>query len=188
MTARMRRLSAIAVLLALGVALLITTSPAHRKSPELKFLEPSGKETLLSSFRGKVVVIEFLLVKCSQCLRVAQTINELHSELGARGFQPIGIAFDNDISGPVVAKFAQYFKITYPVGYTSSESVDSYLGRAEVERFRVPQMVVIDRKGVIRARSRPVGEKNLEDKDYLRNLIDSLLKEGLHAEIVAPMR
>jgi thiol-disulfide isomerase/thioredoxin len=174
---RMRNLAPLPVFLALGVSSLVATALVPRKSPELKFVGPSGKEALLSSFKGKVVVIEFLLTDCPRCLRVAQTINKLHSELAPRGFQPIGIAFDNGINGPVVTNFVQYFKVTYPVGYTSSDKVDSYLGRSAMERLRVPQIVVIDRAGVIRAQSRPAGESNLEDENYLRHLIDTLLRE-----------
>ncbi len=178
---RMRKLALSAVFLALGVSSLFATALVPRKSPELKFLDPSGKETRLSSFKGKVVVIEFLLTNCPRCWRVAQAITKLHSDLGPRGFQPVGIAFDNGISGPVVTEFVRQFGVTYPVGYTSSEKVDSYLGRVATERFRVPQIVVIDRAGVIRAQSRPVGELNLEGESYLRNLIDTLLKEGAPA-------
>ncbi len=181
MTTRMRKLTSMAVLLALGVSSLVATGPVPRKAPEFTIVEPSGKQTLLSSFQGKVVVIEFLLTNCPRCLLVAETINKLHRELGPRGFQPIGIAFDNNISGPAVAEFVRSFKVSYPVGYTSSEKVDSYLGRSGKERFRVPQIVVIDRTGVIRAQSRPQGEVNLENENYLRNLIDHLLKESAPA-------
>ncbi len=174
----MRKLIPLAVSLALGVSPLVATSPVPRKSPELKFFDPSGKEKLLSSFKGKVVVIEFLLIKCPHCSRVAQTIDKLHNELGPRGFQPIGIAFDNGISGPVVSNYVQRFRLAYAVDYTSSANVDSYLGRAGGERLQVPQIVVIDRKGVIRAQSHPVREVNLENESYLRNLIDTLLKEA----------
>jgi hypothetical protein len=59
--------------------------------------------------------------------------------------------------------------------------VDSYLGREEKERFMVPQIVVIDRKGVIRAQSRPVREANLEDEIYLRNFLNTLLIESAPA-------
>ena len=156
---------------------LIATAPVPRKSPELKFLDPSGQQKLLSNFSGKVVMVEFLLVKCPHCLRVAQTINKLNAELGPRGFQPIGIAFDNGINGPLVKNFTEHFKVGYPIGYTSSDQVDGYLGRAGTERFGVPQIVVIDRKGIIRAQSRPTRETNLENEEYLRNLIESLLKE-----------
>jgi hypothetical protein len=47
-----------------------------------------------------------------------------------------------------------------------------------MERFQVPQVVVIDRAGVIRAQSRPTGESDLTDESYLRNLIRGLLSES----------
>jgi hypothetical protein len=59
--------------------------------------------------------------------------------------------------------------------------VDGYLGRDAAERLMVPQIVVIDRKGVIRAQSRPVREISLEDENYLRQLIDTLIKESMPA-------
>ena len=88
-----KSIAAVAALLALAVSSLFATAPVPRKAPELKFLDPSGKEILLSSFGGKVVIIEFMLVKCPHCLRVAQMINKLNGELGPRGFQPVGIVF-----------------------------------------------------------------------------------------------
>jgi hypothetical protein len=51
--------------------------------------------------------------------------------------------------------------------------VDSYLGRSVMERLMVPQIVVIDRQGVIRAQS----DRNLEEEGYLRTLIEKLLRE-----------
>ena len=178
MIGRNRYLGLLALLWAVGMLPLGAAAPVPRESPELKFMDATEKEILLSSFKGKVVLIEFLLVNCPHCARVAQTIAQLHRDLGPRGFQPIGIAFENGISAPLVASFAQDFKINYPVGYTSSDKVDGYLGRVGMERFRVPQIVVIDRHGVVRAQSRPVGEKDLEEETYLRSLIGTLLTEG----------
>ena len=173
-----QRLTTLAVLLALSVFPASGTVPVPRKSPDLMIVEPSGKQTRLSSLKGKVVMIEFLVTTCPHCLRVAQTISKLQWEMGARGLQSIGVAFDSGVNGQIVMKFTQQLAITYPVGYVSSDKVDSYLGRLGTERFRVPQIVVIDRKGVIRAQSRPTGEKNLEDEKYLRGLIQTLLGES----------
>lgn len=171
------KLLALIVLLAFSFSSGVATAPVPRKSPEFTIVEPSGKHTLLKNFRGKVVVIEFFLINCPRCQRVAGTITKLQRELGSRGFQPIGIAFDKGIDGTRVTDLVQQLGVTYPVGYASSDKVDSYLGRRPLERLRVPQIVVIDRKGIIRAQSVQNGEKNLEDENYLRNLIDGLLKE-----------
>jgi len=177
----MRKLIPLAVSLALGVSPLVATAPVLRKSPEFTIVEPSGKQTQLSSLKGKVVLIEFLLTNCPHCMRVSQTLTTLHKELGPRGFQPIAIAFDLNITGANVTSFAQRFGVTYLMGYTSSDKVDAYLGREPADRLQVPQIVVIDRAGVIRAQSRPVREANLEDEIYLRNFLNTLLIENAPA-------
>ena len=165
-----------AVLLSLAAAALAAPS-APRRSPELNIYEPSGKQTLqLSGFKGKVVVVEFLFVKSEHCLRVAQTLNKLHKELGPRGFQPIGIVFGAD-SESAVASFSRYFKLTYPVGSTSTDDVDRYLGRDKNEVLNIPQIVVIDRAGMIRTQNGSKYDLALENEDSLRKLLDGLLKE-----------
>ena len=175
---RMRYIASLVTLLALGFP-AVAAPPILRDSPEFTIVDPSGKTTPLSSFKGQVVVIEFLLYRCPSCLRVAQTINKLHREMADRGFRPIGIVFDDGVTEPVVRDLAQLLKLNYPVGYTTSDQVDRYLGRSPVVRFQVPQLVVIDRAGVIRAQSRPSGEANLTDENYLRNLVRELLDEDV---------
>ena len=175
---RLRDIASLAILLAVSFP-AVAAPPVLRASPEFTIVDPSGHTTPLSSLKGQVVVIEFLLYRCPNCLRVAQTINKLHREMADRGFRPIGIVFDDGVTEPVVRDLAQLLKLNYPVGYTTSDQVDRYLGRSPVVRFQVPQVVVIDRAGVIRAQSRPSGEANLTDEAYLRNLLRELLDEGV---------
>ena len=175
---RVRDIASWAILLALGFP-AVAAPPVLRDSPEFTIVDPSGHTTPLSSFKGQVVVIEFLLYRCPSCLRIAQTINKLHGEMANRGFRPIGIVFDDGVTEPVVHDLALLLKLNYVVGYTTSDQVDRYLGRAGIVRFQVPQVVVIDRAGVIRAQSRPSGEANLTDESYLRNLVRELLDEGV---------
>lgn len=172
------------------LALVLTAStvalpsvPAPRKSPEFAIHESTGKTEMLSSLKGKVVMLEFLFIRSQHCLRVAQTLNKLQAELGPRGFQPVGVVFDPpnmaNTGGQTVASMVYYFKLTYPVGYSSKSDVDSYLGRTRNEILNIPQLVVIDRTGMIRATSGGSGgDPKLEDENSLRTLIDSLLKES----------
>lgn len=153
-----------------------------RKSPEFTIADPSGKTTQLSSFKGKVVVMEFLFVKSQHCMRVAAMLNKLNSELGPRGFQAIGIVFDppnaEGTGAQLLPSVVDYLKLTYPLGYASKDDVDNYLGRKGNEILNIPQVVVIDRAGMIRATSGGRGgDPALEDENSLRNLIDGLLKE-----------
>jgi peroxiredoxin len=175
---RMRYIASLATLLALGFP-AVAAPPALRDSPEFTIVDPSSNKTPLSSFKGKVVVVEFLLIRCAGCLRMAQSINKLHGEMANRGFRPVGIVFDDGVTEPVVRDLVQLLKLNYPVGYATSDQVDRYLGRSPMVRFQVPQVVVIDRAGMIRAQSRPSGEADLTDENYLRNLVRELLEEGL---------
>ena len=156
----------------------VATTSVPRKSPEFTIVEPSGKETTLSSFKGKVVVIEFLFLKSAHCLRVAQTLNRLQRDLGPRGFQSVGIVFGPDADAQRVTYLADDFKLTYPIGYASPDNVDTYLAREPKEILNIPQIVVIDRVGVIRAQSGGKGgNPALENENSLRALIENLLNE-----------
>lgn len=161
----------------------LPTVTVPRKSPEFAIADASGKITQLSSFKGKVVVMEFLFVKSQHCMHVAATLNKLNSELGPRGFQAVGIVFDppntTQTGEQLLPVVVDSLKLTYPLGYASKNDVDNYLGRNPNEVLNIPQVVVIDRAGMIRATSGGRGgDPALEDENSLRNLIDGLLKEG----------
>jgi len=160
-------------------------SPVPRKSPEFTIIEPSGKQIQLSSFKGKVVALEFFFIRSPKCLNLANTMNKLNAELGPRGFQAVAIAFPapgSDANGPVVSQVVDYLKLRYPVGYADKDRVDQYLERSEMEMLRIPQVVVIDREGTIRAQSGGrEGNEQLEQENYLRTVIEGLLNSSATA-------
>ena len=161
----------------------LPTETVARKSPEFTIADSSGKTTQLSSFKGKVVVMEFLFVKSQHCMRVAATLNKLNSELRPRGFQAVGIVFDppnaEGTGAQLLPAVVDSLKLTYPLGYAQKDAVDTYLGRSGNEILNIPQVVVIDRAGMIRATSGGRGgDPALEDESSLRNLIEGLLNEG----------
>lgn len=167
------------ILAACSVA--VPAGPVTRKAPELSFYDSSGKTISLSNFKGKVVALEFLFVRSMHCARVAQTLNKLNGGLSSRGFQSIGVAFSapqSEADAATVDGFVRSLRLAYPVGYTNKENVDSFLARGKEEVLNIPQVVIIDRAGVIRAQSgvRP-GDPKLEDENSLRALLDALLKE-----------
>ena len=178
-----RRCFTVLITLLLANSTLLPDTPAPRKSREFTIAEPSGRTTLLSSLQGKVVVMEFLFMNSEHCLRVARTLNKLQGDLGQRGFQSVGVVFGPRADLQNVLYMVNYLKLAYPVGYTTSAKVDSFLGRAGNEILSIPQVVVIDRFGTIRATSGGRrGDAKLEDETYLRTLIDALLNEGAPAK------
>jgi len=177
----------LASLLASGIALQ-ASGPVPRPSKEFTIMLPSGKQTLLSSYRGKVVMMAYMFTTCPHCQALSKVISKLQGELGPRGFQALGVAFNEEVNTPnaaanaqVTANFANQFATGFPVGFAPSPSVMSYLGLSDIERWVVPQIAIIDRKGVIRAQSASTGTADLQTESYLRKYLGELLDEGKSA-------
>ena len=168
--------------LALSV-LGISSASVPRKSPDFTIQQAPDKTTMLSSYKGKVVMLEFFFMRSQICVDLARTMDKLNRELGPQGFQPVAIAFpspQSDANAALVNYMVNYFKLSYPVGYTDKDAVDRYLGRQPKEMLRIPQVVIIDRNGMIRAQT-GINDTQLESETYLRFFLNNLLKEGAPA-------
>jgi thiol-disulfide isomerase/thioredoxin len=181
------RLACAALLLAAGIGLNAATPkaepsksetpPVLRKSPEFVVKFVDGHQLLLSSLKGKVVALLMVHTTCPHCQHTSQVFTQLYQEYGPQGFQPIDAAFNTNASS-LVPEFVRNFKIGYPVGYSTPEEVLSYLDRNIMERYTVPQIVWIDRKGNIRSQTQAADEDATKYSEaYWRNMIETLLKE-----------
>jgi hypothetical protein len=161
------------------VSLSLSAQPAMpRKAPEVAIVDPSGSQTLLSSYKGKVVALAFIFTTCSHCQAECGVLTKLQGELGAKGFQPLAVAF-NDNAGMLVNEFVKTFHPSFPVGYATRQTAMNYLGLSDAgERWSVPQIVLIDRKGMIVAQSVPAGSAELQEENSLRIKITELLGPG----------
>ena len=153
------------------------TPPVPRKSPEFTITDPAGKPILLSSLKGKIVVMPLMFTTCPHCQREAQMLTKLQQEFAAKGVVMLGMVF-NDANGAMAAQFVKEFNIGFPVGFATRDSVVSYLGLSVMDRWVVPQVAIIDRKGNIVAQSAATGSPELQDETFLRNFLDKLVKEG----------
>jgi cytochrome oxidase Cu insertion factor (SCO1/SenC/PrrC family) len=175
-------------LCALAATAVLTVSalamgPVPRPAPSLDFLDANGHHVMLSSYKGKVVVIQFLLTTCPHCQNMSMMLTKMQAELGPRGFQALGVAYnameDPKVPpGQAVRDYASKYANDFPVGYDAHEPILAFLGDSVLDRLGFPQVVVVDKKGVIRAQSDPPGTANLQSEPYLTMLVDSLLKEG----------
>src|SRR5262249_32163377 len=149
--------------------------PVPRQTQEFKLQNASGKPVMLTSQKGKVVVLQFLYTTCPHCQATAGWLSKMQTELGPKGLQVYGVAFNDGVSANDVKEFGQFakFPVTAP-----SDPVMKYLGISVIEGYSVPMLVVIDRKGVVQAQSstRPMrGEVN--EEPVMRALVAKLLAE-----------
>ena len=175
----MRHLTTALLSLALGAS-AFAAMPVPRQSKEFTFVQPDGKQILLSSLKGKVVVIQFLYTTCPHCQALSKELTKLSAELG-QNVQMMGVAFEEDDPAKEAGAAASYvhnYGVSFPVGYATRDTVMSYLGLSVMDRFVVPQVAIIDKKGVVQAQSAPMGTTELQTPDYLRSFIKNLLAGG----------
>jgi thiol-disulfide isomerase/thioredoxin len=154
--------------------------PVPRQSKEFTFVQPGGKQTLLSSYKGKVVCIQFLYTTCPHCQALSRVLTKMSGELGPN-VQFLGVAFDEENPQLASANIQGYIKqqgVSFPVAFASRDTVMSYLGLSVMDRFVVPQMAIIDKKGVIRAQSAAMGTETLQREDTLMPLLKGLVAES----------
>jgi thiol-disulfide isomerase/thioredoxin len=164
----------VAALALSSVALMGQTAP--RRAPEFSINMPGAKPILLSQYRGKVTLVEFLSTTCPHCQHASQLMSRLQTEYGPKGFQPVGVAF-NDGAEMLVPAFVRDFKVTYPVGYAARETVYNFLKIDPNLGLHVPQIVIIDRNGMIRHQSMPREDSISATEQFLRKNIETLLAE-----------
>jgi thiol-disulfide isomerase/thioredoxin len=171
------RTVALAALLTLAIPAW-AIPPVPRPSKEFTFVAPNGQQVLLTSLKGKVVIIQFLYTWCQHCQAFSQELTKLQAEPGLKGIEFRGVAFDDNVQPLMATSYAQKFNVTFPVGYASRDTVISYLGLSVMERLAVPQVVIIDKKGVIRAQSQPLGSPELQNETNLRKMLTEMAAEG----------
>jgi peroxiredoxin len=146
---------AISLFLPVQLALVFFTfvlfaAPLPRKAAEFVIHMPDGKEVLLSSYRGKTVVLALMFTTCPHCQKNAQVLSDIQKEYANKGVQVLGATFDQDASRQV-AQFDAIFAKGFPCGYSTNQAVLTFLQQPATKPPFVPIMVFIDKTGMIRS-------------------------------------
>ena len=170
-----------------AVVTQVAAADVPRPSPEYAIKLTSGKQLLLSSYRGKVVALMFVATDCPHCQETCRVMEQYQREFGPRGFQTLAVAF-NPMAIMLIPEFIKGSGATFPVGYDERDTVFNYLQWPSMLRTFVPIMVFIDRRGVIR--SQYMGDDPFFKKRdaNVRNTIEMLLKEPIGASKKAAAR
>jgi peroxiredoxin len=158
------------------VALPLLAADIPRQSPDLTIPLADGQQVKLSQYRGKVIALEFLLTTCPHCQHTSQVTEKLYKEFGPRGFQPLGVAI-NDMAKMLVPEYIRNLGLSYPVGYGGRDMAVTFLQHPVMLRMMMPQLVLIDRKGVIRAQYSGEDKFFVDAEKNMRSMIESLLSE-----------
>lgn len=133
----------------LPASLLAQKAFTPRPAPEVRFTSTKGEQIRLSQYKGKVVVVEFMLTTCPSCMEAAKLLSRLQTELGPKGFQAIGLAIDAG-AGARIGDFAKNHATTFPIGVYPDPDARKFMQVSLMTRLLVPQLSFVDRKGMIR--------------------------------------
>ena len=119
--------------------------PQHRPAPDFNLPQLNGQTLQLSSYRGKVVLLDFWATWCVPCRAEIPHFVELQQKYGDRGLQIIGVSMDD---GPEpVRNFYQQFHMNYPVVMGTAKTGELYGGV-----LGLPIAFVIGKDGLIESK------------------------------------
>ncbi len=137
------------------------------KAPEFTLKELRGTMISLSTYKGKIIFLNFWATWCPPCRAEIPGFIEIFNEYKEKGLQIIGVSVD-EISPEKVLEFVNEYRVNYPVVMGTPELYSSYKpGRA------IPVTFIIDKEGMIRHKH--IGYM---DKDTLKNYFNQLNSEN----------
>ena len=113
-----------------------------RGAPDFSLTSLSGQPLSLSTYRGKVVVLDFWATWCEPCKTEIPHFIDMQNRYAGQGLRVIGISMDDEEKP--VRDFQQQFKMNYPVAIGNAKLAESYGGI-----LGLPITFVIDRQGRI---------------------------------------
>jgi len=134
----------------LAAAGLLSSQDTHpRPAPELTIHMPDGSQTLLSRYRGKVVLLALLDTQCPHCQAFAdKELSAIEKDYGPKGIQVLAVVFDEGAKSRL-ASFKEKFVHGFPVGYAEEKPVLAWLKQPADQGFLIPIVAFISRKGII---------------------------------------
>jgi len=136
----------------------ISAGAQHREAPDFTLPLLDGSQLRLSSYRGKVVLLDFWATWCVPCREETPHFVELQQKYGERGLQIIGVSMDD--SPDPVRPFVQQFQVNYPVVMGTADVGSAYGGV-----LGLPIAFLIDREGHIHTKRMGATDASVFEKD-----------------------
>jgi cytochrome c biogenesis protein CcmG/thiol:disulfide interchange protein DsbE len=121
------------------------SAASHSPAPDFSLTDLNGQPLNLSSYRGKVVLLDFWATWCTPCRAEIPHFVEYQNAYRDQGLQVIGISMDDDLKP--VGPFYKEYKMNYPVALGNDNLAQAYGGI-----LGLPVTFLIDRDGHIQAK------------------------------------
>lgn len=148
----------------------MVTLPASITGAELRAV--SGAPIKLSSYDGKVLLVNLWATWCGPCRLETPELVKLHKEFRSQGLEVVGLSTENpDASADKVREFVQNFDVSYRIGWATADVALTLMQG----RDAIPQSFVISRSG--RVVKRFVGFNPMSTPQQIREAIEEALND-----------
>ncbi|HAK89840.1 MAG TPA: hypothetical protein DHV16_01700 [Nitrospiraceae bacterium] len=114
-----------------------------QKAPDFTLKDINGNPVSLSSFKGKVVLLNFWATWCPPCKAEMPSMNRLQEKFKNRGFVIIAVSTDGRIDEP------KDFITKNPVSFIVLHDSKLKVSRNLYKVFMMPTTFLIDKRGII---------------------------------------
>ena len=196
----MRKLLTFAAAALFAASMFAQPLSPPRKANEFVIHMADGSQKLLSSYRGKVVVMAFMYTTCTHCQHTAGLLAKIQTEYANKGVQMLGATIDQDAKAGTPG-FIKLTGANFPVGYSTPDQAMKFLGGPS-EGWYVPMLAFVDASGMLRSEyivldpgdvaskfiEAQDGDPKKNDPGSIRKEIDKLLKSSPTAAKTTPAK
>src|ERR1035437_3091642 len=156
-----------------------------RPSPDFAINLGQGKQVRISQYKGKTVVVAFILTYCSHCQKAIGVLSNVQKEYGARGLQVLASATE-DMAAAALPGFLRQFDPPFPVGVNTTNEFVTYMQHPTMLQLYMPGLVFIDKDGVIQAQYE--GRDAFLEETGVEKNIRAKVEEMLKAPAATPRK
>jgi peroxiredoxin len=125
-----------------GISPINSDKIVNSKAPDFTLKDLNGKTVPLSTFKGKVVLLNFFATWCPPCRAEMPALNKLYHTLKPRGLEVVAVSTDRSIND--IKNFLERYRVDFPILFDSDRSAAK-----QYRVFSMPTTFLIDRNGMI---------------------------------------
>ena len=112
-------------------------------APDFTLNDLEGHPVTLSSYAGKVVILDFWATWCAPCRYEVPHLVELQERFGAQELQVLGVTLDRTQTAGDVIPFSRKYSMNYPILWAGTSVLETY------DVLSIPVTLLITRDGKI---------------------------------------